>query len=179
VFTSAVEALAAEDFDLVADCVDPAWLEIFAAELTSGERDGAGIEPEASTARDVFIRWLGAISPRAKVHQLLAERKITRDVAEAFCNPRPPVIPIELVGVVEEDDRFAHLLFRTRAGEPNESWLAQFSGDEREARRDQWVHGRVSVAEARRQSDGSWRLIPSRFFLGFDREHSLGLVDSR
>lgn len=196
VFWKAIGALASEDFETVAACIDPYSLREFHSEVGSTESfrsirdrgnrdsDDARFAQTLETLhgvqtpgpREMFIAWLRWASPRSKAWRLVETGEISSETAEAFCSPVPPVRLIELVGVVVEHDRFAHILFRAAITPPTESWLNAIPPEDRPARSDQWSFGRVSVSQARRQPDSTWRLWASRHFLSYDSSLTLSSV---
>jgi hypothetical protein len=65
-----------------------------------------------------------AVDISASQHaRLVLTGKLTQYVADRLCSPHPPLPAVAVVGVVEEDGRFAHLLCRVPTAVPNAACL--------------------------------------------------------
>jgi hypothetical protein len=178
VFRAATQGLAEEDFSAVANCVDPFSLSAFRDELLQSERTLPIRDRLTSSASpaEAFANWLRWVSPRSKIAQAVQRGELPADLADQLCSPHPRMPEPMLVGVIEEDGQFAHILFRTPRTEPDPAVLDRFPEEERDARHALATYGSISFVQARRQLDGTWRLIAKRTFLSFDGFHAFGVT---
>ena len=172
VFRAAAQGLAEEDFTAVTNCVDAFSLSAFRDELLQSERTLPIRDRLTSSASpaEAFAIWLRWVSPRSRISRLVERGELPADLADQLCSPHPVLPETMLVGVVEEDGQFAHILFRTPTAGPDAAELDRFPEEERDARRALATYGSISFVQARRQLDGTWRLIAQRMFLSFNRE---------
>ena len=172
VFRAAAQGLAEEDFSAVANCVDPFSLNAFRDELLQSERTLPIRDrlTSSTSPAEAFVIWLRWVSPRSRISRLVERGELAAEVADQLCSPHPRMPELRLVGVVEEDGQFAHILFRTPTAGLDPAALDRFSEEERNARRAFATYGSFSFVQARRQLDGTWRLIAQRMFLSFNRE---------
>ena len=176
VFRDGAKDLADENFRAVADAVDAFSLSLFRDELLNSERTLPYRDRlmAAASPAEAFIEWLRQVSSRARISRMVESGEIAKHIADELCTPHPPLPALVLVGVVEEQGEFAHLLYRTPAAVPDPALLNHLSEDERSAYRALATYARISIAQARRQLDGTWRLIAGRTFLNFNHEYMFG-----
>ncbi|HEU4564423.1 MAG TPA: hypothetical protein VFS05_07240 [Gemmatimonadaceae bacterium] len=141
-------------------------------------------EAEAMSPEELFAGWLDGRSPWRQIERLAAEGRIpAATVAQARAYPLP-VHRYEVLGVVHDGDRIAHVVYRHANApdapdeEAHEAWLAEQPEEERELARDLAWRAPPQVVTCRRQPDGSWRLLAGWDFLHLGSSAIVGFAQA-
>jgi hypothetical protein len=123
------------------------------------------------SAEEIFAAWLDGRSPRRQIERLVSEGQISPASATRSHELASMVHPYVAIGIVQDGDDVAHVLYRydvdaVHSSADAEEWLAKLPKDEQTLALE--LSGRLhpQVTTCRRQQDGTWRLLAGYDFLG-------------
>jgi hypothetical protein len=119
----------------------------------------------------VVAAWIAGRTPTAQLERAIAEGRLQPEVANSARDSMNVRTQRVALGAIEDGERIAHVLYREALlltddlPAITEEWLRALPADEAELQRDLVRRGSAEVQVCRRQADGSWRLVASRFML--------------
>jgi hypothetical protein len=134
-------------------------------------------ELRALAPEEALAQWLEVRSLGGQIARMVAAGRAPAQALDAFRAGLLPRYNYVALGVVLDGDDFADIVYRNDANPTHEpkgevaDWLAQRPDDERQLARAMWTRGHPRIATARRQPDGTWRLLVEHDFLGVGKTH--------
>lgn len=122
----------------------------------------------SATPEQAFSAWLHGRSPRRQIEQLMAAGHATHAAVAQLKALAADLLQLTPIGAVHDGDHIVHVLYRHGSetpAEPLPSEVESLSADERQYAVETWGRLHPEVVSARRQPDGSWRLVAEHGFL--------------